>query len=149
MSRSAYGHAIKKLSLRAYSEQELRQTLQKADYPASEIEEALEKLLKNRFLDDAKLAESLYYYYTERKPCGPALLRQKLLQKGLTVEIIGATLDSYDEQTELELAVTLADKYCQRAGRSSASLARFLQRKGFRRNVVLTIIRNTGPVEGI
>ena len=123
MSHSAYAHAIKKLSMRAYSQQEMRLLLQKADYPVPEVEEALDKLLKNRFIDDAKMAESLYYYYTERKPCGPSLLRQKLQLRGLTAEIIGATLESYDEQTELELAVKLAEKYRQRAGCNPASLA--------------------------
>ncbi len=140
MPESSYALALKKLSVRAYSTVEMRQLLVRAGHDSPDINETMEKLQAYGYLNDVRLAETLYTFYLERKPCGPALLKKKLLQKGLSKDLIQSTLTGYDEQTELQLASIITKKYLLRSKPEAGALARFLQRKGFNRDIILKML---------
>lgn len=132
MTISAVAFAVKKLSKRPYSIQEINNTLIKAGYVKSEIEEAIEKLLLKGYLDDAALARNMFDYYTLQKSYGPFLLMQKLREKALSDDHINEVMQEYSTEKELEIIHIIANKPVQKNERENqALLIRRLQRKGF------------------
>lgn len=142
MTISAVAFAVKKLSKRPYSIQEMNNTLIKAGYEKSEAAEAIEKLLLKGYLDDTALARNMYDYYTLRKSCGPFLLMQKLREKGLSDDSINEVMQEYSTEKELEIIHIVANKLVQNNERENqAFLIRRLQRKGFTYDAINKFIR--------
>ena len=144
MPESSYALAVKKLSVRAYGTEEMRLLLKRAGHDSAEVTETIKKLLTKGYLNDERLAETLYAYFIEHKPCGPVLLKNKLLQKGLSENIITRTLAGYDDEMEIQLATLLTKKYLLHSKPGADALARFLLRKGFRRSIIIKILNTHG-----
>ena len=64
--KEAYGAALRFLNVRFLSEEELRRKLRRREVTDDIIDEVTEKLKSERFLDDHRLAESVYRYYAQK-----------------------------------------------------------------------------------
>jgi regulatory protein len=134
----AYDRALGFLSYRPRSTAEVRRSLTTKGVAPQVIEQVLERLTRNRLLDDANFARLWVENREAFSPRSSWLLGQELRQKGLTADDITAALpegEAADASNEANAA--------QAAGRKARSLRHleheaflhklipFLQRRGF------------------
>jgi regulatory protein len=134
---TAYQRAIRRLARRDHSVAELRQALLERDHDPVEVEAALERLRRERYLDDAGFAERFARGRMANQGLGRLRVRQGLRQRGVdrgTIESgIAGALREVDER---EILDGLARRYWrQHAGvepaRRLPRLWSFLLRRGF------------------
>jgi regulatory protein len=85
---SPEGVALRLLALRDHSRQELRQKLIAKDFTPAEVDEVVERLAGKGYLDDARYARRLAAYLGRERMLGPRRIVQKLLQKGLSSDLV-------------------------------------------------------------
>ncbi len=129
----AYQRALNFLSYRVRTESEVRRNLNKHDTPESVIEEVLERLRRNRLVDDQQFANSWVENRSEFRPRGRRALQSELRQKGVDQEVIEEVLQDLDEE---ELAYQAAKKSVRKYLRFEwpefrKKLLGFLARRGF------------------
>ena len=91
---SAYTAALRMLSARAMSARELYDKLLAKEYTQDEAQDAFERCLDARFLDDEQYAESLVRRYGSRY--GKRMLLQQLQQHGIDRETAQRVLDNWE-----------------------------------------------------
>jgi regulatory protein len=124
--------ALDALSRRDHSSEELRGKLLGKGYDAAVIEELMERLHAEKFLDDGRYLENFVAYHAGRGQ-GPNRVRAKLCNLGLSGAEIDATLAAYpDWLTQLKRArekkfgTSLPTNYADRQRQ-----AQFLAYRGF------------------
>ena len=106
---SALEKAMKLLNRRAYSAAELTAKLLQAGFPESEAENAVNECKRRRFIDDALLAED-YTALLRIRNTGSRMIRQKLVRRGLSAEIVDNQLPEEDSTAaERESALRALD----------------------------------------
>jgi regulatory protein len=134
--RQAKDQAMRFLSLRQHSCMELGKKLRNKGFSSHTIEQTIKDLKKIKLLDDAQFAELYIDNEMQLRPVGKRLLRQKLVQRGVSAEIFEPLLDKYFyKETELKIARTLIQKFTKthpkdRGQKFTEKLIRFLQSKG-------------------
>lgn len=129
-----YQRALRFLSVRARSAQEVRQNLQKHGVPVTLIEETLERLQRAGLVDDLAFARAWVENRTEFRPRAPAILRMELRRKGVAEDIIQTILQG---MTDVEaLALDAARRQVRRLRglprrEFYRKLSGFLARRGF------------------
>lgn len=83
-SKKAYSYLIKILSSRDFSEHKLREKLRERNYPASEIEEAINEVKEKNFLREDNYIEARIKAFMN-KGYSPNYIQQKLEQEHLQV----------------------------------------------------------------
>ena len=115
--KEAYGAALRFLNVRFLSEEELRRKLRRR--------EVTEKLKSERFLDDHRLAESVYRYYAQKAQYGHAYICNKLRLRFLPVP---EETEAYDE---VSVALALVAKKFKNRCDNEQKIIRYLQNRGF------------------
>jgi regulatory protein len=140
--QSAYQRALGRLARRDHSVAELRRALAARGHAAGEIEAALERLRRERYLDDASYAERFARSRLAHHGHGRGLIRQGLRQRGVarsTTEAgLAAALGEVDEKAVLD---ALARRYWRQHARLEPlrrlpRLWAFLLRRGFAAGLV-------------
>ena len=95
-----YNKGLDLVSRREHSRHELMQKLDKR-FPESMpiIEEALDKLVMNKILDDERFAE-MYVNSRARKGFGPKKIEMELYSKKVDAMLISHALEAYEAWTE-------------------------------------------------
>lgn len=103
--------AMSRLSQRSMTGWMLREKLRKQGHEHIVIDQVLERLAELDLLDDEQFGRSLIRDTMARKPAGPALLKQKLYQKGirgsLADKLIAEATADVDEQQEAAIAFAM------------------------------------------
>lgn len=111
--------AMSRLSQRSMSGWMLRDKLRKQGHQDIVIDEVLERLAELDLLNDEQFGRALVRDTMARKPAGPALLKQKLYQKGirgaLADRLVSEATADVDEQRDAAIAF---------AKKKSASMAK-------------------------
>ncbi len=94
-NRRAYNQAVSYLSRRDHSEKELLSKLRLKGYNESGIN-AVEKLKNSGYIDDERFARMFVRELSVVKKYGKNRLRQELMKKGISSEIIGFVLEEED-----------------------------------------------------
>lgn len=84
-TRSAAEAAMRKLSARMRTEQEIRDFLRSAEYPAEEIEAAIAELKSYGYLHDERYCRE-YFRYAKARGKADARIVRELVQKGIASE---------------------------------------------------------------
>jgi len=129
----AYERVLRLLSHRPRSEAEVRRYLMGKDTPPDVIEEVLQRLRRQGYLDD----EAFVQFWVENRerfnPRGPWALRQELRQKGVAQSLIDAALTDLDSQDSAYRAASRRLRRWQ--GLEYADFSRkamsYLARRGF------------------
>jgi regulatory protein len=104
--------AMNRLSQRSMSGGMLRDKLKTLGHEAVVIDAVLERLAELDLLDDEKFGRALVRDQIARKPAGPALLKQKLYQKGirgsLADKLVAEVTD--DRESQQDAATEFAKK---------------------------------------
>ena len=150
-------HALRFLSRRERTEREVRGALRAEgiDNPAA-MDYIVETLKEKKLLDDRRFASELIGYRLRHNPAGPALLRRKLSEAGVSAEITDELLaEAFPPGEEERIASGLAIARLARTGpvrgadgeggsrsdreRAARRLSGFLARRGFSAGIVASI----------
>lgn len=139
--------ALDLLGLRSHFERELERKLRQRGYDEAEIEDTLERLRAQGFIDDRRTAGEFVRGRLARAPEGRRRLRAELARRGVASEIITEVLDQETDDDDLDLARQAAERWRRtrsRPGRSAdlekAALARHLAGRGFSQRAVYELL---------
>lgn len=131
----AYAKALRLLNVRFLSEKELRQKLMRSGAGDAVIDDVVQTLQEERFLDDLRLAYQVYAYYARKGQYGHAYIVNKLRRRALPIP---EDVERPDELTVAEQLV--AKKFaCEEDKRK---IARYLQNRGFAPYVIRDIVQD-------
>jgi len=134
------------LSYRIRSEKELKDKLKSKDISHTSIERTIEHLKELKLINDEEFARQLISEKLASKPAGKAVLRQKLIQKGISFKLSNEILKEYfSEDNEKEFVISNFDKYFRRVEGLDRQQKRkkmfdYLARKGFDFDIIKQVI---------
>lgn len=141
----AYMKAARFLGFRPRTSKEVRQRLQQEGYEDGLIDETLQRLANERYIDDKEFAKQWTEQRIHSQKKGKALIRQELLQKGVDRDHIQEVLQQIDPEEELQSAVDIGGKkWRQTSGETldrKRKTAAFLMRRGYSGGVVQQALR--------
>jgi regulatory protein len=138
----AIQQAIKFISYRPRSTEEVRKNLQKHNLNDEVVELVIQKCLNNGLLDDKQFAKTWIENRSEFRPSGKRALEFELKQHGINPQIIDPLLENLDEET-LAYKATLkkSNKFLNSDYQTfRQKLYRHLNQRGFSYDVILTAI---------
>jgi regulatory protein len=138
----ALQQALLFLSYRVRSEKEIRQNLQKHEYPEEVIEITLEKLRESNLANDPEFARVWVENRNIFRPRSRRALTMELRQKGLDDETVQAAVADMDEDAlAYESALKRANRLKgQEWGEFRKKLSEYLARRGFPYSVIAPIV---------
>jgi regulatory protein len=145
--QEAYMRALKWLGFRARSEQEIRMYLQRRQYDESIIDELLERLRAQGYVNDERFSMILTEERLKLQAKGKQWIRRELMQKGIDPETVRKAVSSIEAEDEIEAAERIARKrwniLSKQEDRRKAlqKLYAFLSRRGFSASVVSAVVR--------
>ncbi|MBI4096189.1 MAG: regulatory protein RecX [Candidatus Levybacteria bacterium] len=126
-----YNFALRFLSYRPRSEQEIRNKLKEKKVPQETIEKLISKLKEKKFIDDVEFAKKWIESRLRFKPRSLRLIQIELKQKGIDPETINNLQLTIND---LEQAKKLVEKKMRSFGKlrmTPEKLGRYLASKGF------------------
>jgi regulatory protein len=136
---TGYQKALQLLAVRPHFRRELAAKLRQRGFSAEEIDEALDRLTEQGYLDDRAAARS-FVEGRLGKGEGRARLKAELAKRGAPEEAIEEALAELTPDDDLPAARETAETWARRGGRDSKALARHLDRKGFSHRAILAIL---------
>jgi regulatory protein len=136
--------AIRFLSYRPRSTQEIRRHLADKEIPALVVEAAIERLQRAGYLDDAAFVRFWIENRTRFQPRGPMALRYELRQKGVDDRLVNELLaESVDtDATAMAAARSQLRRYRGKPRQIfRQKMGAFLQRRGFNYSTASQVIR--------
>lgn len=141
LEEKAYGYAVYLLGLKLRTEGEMREKLRLKKYAPEVVEKVLGELLSSRYIDDQRYAEVYLENLKKYKHFGFFGIKKKLMEKRLTPDIIAGILnEGLSEAEETKIAKAFLRK--QKAGLEKQKLASRLASRGFRPNVIFSVLGN-------
>jgi regulatory protein len=107
----AYQKAIRYLSYRARSTQEVQRYLAKQNVLAETAQQVVERLQRNRMIDDERLAQDWVDNRSDSRPRGRRALVFEMKHKGIPEQAIHQALTGWDEE---EMAFQAARKHARK-----------------------------------
>ena len=142
--------ALRLLSYRARSEQELKQRMRKSGIRQGSAKAVLHNLTRLHLVDDEEFARKFVHDLINRKPAGEFLLKAELQKKGISDTIIDRVIrQAFEEISPVELARRGMEQWVSRHPRLTASverqqkIAQFLYQRGFSRSIIDEIAGDT------
>ena len=112
--RSIYDAALRLLAVRARSCDEMRTRLLRKDFATEQVDELIDRLLRERLLDDTDFATEWVRSRHEHGGKGRTALRHELRTKGVAAEVIEGALAEIDTDDERVQAMRLVEKKAAR-----------------------------------
>lgn len=129
--------AIKILSQRMYSVQEIRNKLLSKGYSSPDIDHTIAELTRRGYLDDTALAELLFNKYHRACKYSIKQVVLKLSSRGLDSQTIDNVLTQHNSIDETNAALNLLRKrYLNPQSVEPAKIIRYLSSKGFPYHVI-------------
>jgi regulatory protein len=144
---TAYQKALQLLATRAHFRRELEGKLLQRGYPTDDVEAALARLTEEKYLDDRATARVFVESRQERTSEGRTRLRSELLRRGAPEDAVAAALAELTPEDDLPAAREAAEAWRSRGGADPRSLARHLERKGFSRRAIVSVLN--GELDGL
>jgi regulatory protein len=138
MAETAYDQAIKYISMRSHTVFELKNKLKRKKFDKKEIEEALERLVEQKYLNDHDFAQTFTQNLIKYKSFGYYGIKNKLRQRGISDHMAEEILaEELDLKQEKMIAQKLLGKSSQR---DKLKLMQMLNRKGFRTQIISELV---------
>lgn len=142
---SLRSRALKLLARREHSRVELERKLAPhAGGDPAALEKLLDELTARGWLAETRVAEQIIH--TRRRRFGSGRIRQELLAKGVSEEVVATVLPQLEE-SELDTARAVWRRKFKAPPATSAERARqvrFMQGRGFAMDTILKVIRTAG-----
>lgn len=143
--KTAIVSAIDMLAIRSYGTAELERKLKHKGYEETAIDEAVQKLTERGYLDDTTLCVSLFEQYCYMKKYSLQHIRQKLMQRGFSRNLIEKCMKNVDDEVELAAASKLlTQKYRSPEIKEELLMKKFLYGRGFSLPVIEKAIAQLG-----
>ncbi|MET4159857.1 regulatory protein RecX [Agromyces sp. PvR057] len=144
---------VSRLRRSALSVAEVRSVLAEHGLHEIEIEEWIERYERLGYLDDARLAEQLVHVNSERRGRGSGAILQELTRRGIDADEARSAIADLDPDTEFDNARTTAERRARQLrglDRTTAErrLSAFLQRRGYRGDVVRQVVTEVLAADG-
>jgi regulatory protein len=138
----AHQQALKFLSYRIRSEQEVQQNLHDHDIPQEIIADVMDRLRQSGLVDDRNFAQAWVENRVEFRPRGRPLLALELRQKGIATDVIDQSLTHLDEEELAYRAGLKQSRKLQNLERPEfrRKLSGFLARRGFSYDIVSPVV---------
>jgi regulatory protein len=144
---ATYQRAIRLLTRRAHSRDELAQKLRQHGASEQIIDQVMVRCEERRYIDDAAACDS-YCRELIRKGFGPRMIRQRLSGRGIAGELIQSALEIlYPHDVVLATARAVATRKSQQLGSRFRKkfeirmrLARYLTQRGFPSGIIHDIL---------
>jgi len=141
----AYRTALNFIAYRSRSQKETERHLNAKGFSAQIIDQTVERLRSDKYLDDQEFARSWLKSRTHRKPLSKSALRFELKQKGVDEKIIKEVLINEDDH---ELARICAEKKLHLWENLNhedfkKKILNYLKRRGFNFEISLNVYRHT------
>lgn len=142
----AINYALRLLTFRQRSEEELIRSLKRKGFDEFYVEKTIEYCKENNYINDTEFTRSFIQDKVNLNNYGSDRIKNELLNKGVSKDIIEKELD-IDEEFEYECATKLALKRLksyegQDYNAIYRKLGSFLQRKGYSYDIVSRVLRN-------
>lgn len=139
--QSAYLLAVRYLSYRIRSIQEMEVYLRRKEIEDIVIQKVIVRLLNEKLLDDTAFARA---FVSDRKNLtskGPQIIKRELLQKGIKEDIVIGALEAYTFEDQLEKTLKWTQREANKKSRYPAKkreeqLRLKLMQKGFNQDVI-------------
>jgi len=134
------------LARRMHSRKELRDKLAAKRYDQDDIDKIIHELENKKYLNDSMFAQQLISDEINLKKSGPILVKNKLLKKGVDIDIVSSLLDElYDDQIQYQNCQYFARKKIDSLKNSDnhsqkSKLGNYLIQKGFSWNMINQVI---------
>jgi len=138
--------ALDLIARRPHFRRELEHKLSQRGFDSSEIESAVSELAERGWIDDLSNAREMAAGPFARKNLGPRRISYELQRRGVdqeTVQLIVKEVFSEPEE-ELERARRVAQRVSHGTEIDRQRLARMLDRKGFSKAVIVTVLGESG-----
>ena len=142
---SCYDKALQLLAQRPHFKSELVRKLSSRGFDSELIATSLDRLEKEKYLDDLAFATEWAAGSLRRRGFGVNGLRRELQKRGLEEEVTSAVIDQAFPDGDTALAKKVGHEWMGRGGRSREALARHLERKGFSRASIWKVVENFEP----
>ena len=139
--------ALDYLSRRQRSEWELRDYLKRKDYDSPTIDVILNRLSDYGYIDDLKFAQTWINNRRQLKPTSLRRLRQELMQKRVSKEVIEEALQTDEGDEKSALRELVNKKRAQSRYQDDQKLIAYLLRQGFNYGDIKTVISNQDDSE--
>ncbi len=145
--------ALRLISFKPRSIDELRRRLKLKKYPDAKVEETIESFKKQGLLDDEKFARLFAHSRVYSRPSGKRQLEFDLKRKGLSDSLVAETLKSLGDYDEKKAARDLTYARFQKMTgvskeKKKARLFGFLKRRGFSDGAIFGALAELFSAEG-
>ena len=142
-NRRAYSKALYLLGFRDYSEKEMQNKL-KLDFTDDAIENTIEKLKEQKFLDDEKFANKYADVLIFEKKFSKKMAVYELTKKGIDKQISESIVDNIDIDEKDQIKDLISRKYKDAYNNEKVKrrAIAFLQRHGYKIHDIFDIINN-------
>jgi regulatory protein len=136
----AYALALRYLGVRLRSRRELMDYLSRKGCEPVDAEGALARLEELGLVDDAKFARAWIADRMALRPRSRMQLAQELTAKGIARDAVDEALREIEPEKETATLAVLIERK-KRAGYSDEKLVAYLQRKGYRWNLIKEVMK--------
>jgi regulatory protein len=137
---TCYDKAVQLLASRPHFRRELQAKLAQRGFPPADIEDALDRLAAQGYLDDRRTALAFVEQRLERSSEGRLRLKAELEKRGAPAEAVAEALAVLPKD-DLEPAREAAARWARLHPRGKpAALAQHLARKGFSRRAIFAVL---------
>ncbi len=134
----AYDQAVKYLSLRIHTAFELRIKLKRKKFESGDIEDALQRLIELKYINDEDFARVFVQNLIKYKTFGYYGIKNKLRQRGIEDRVTNEILEEeLDIEAEMKIAIRAVRKSSKK---EKIKLMQMLARKGFRSQVISAVV---------
>ncbi len=133
--------AVELLGRRSHFRRELEAKLTQRGYDEVEVAATLERLEDKGLVDDTSTAREFVRQRMARRQWGWRRLVNELRKRGVESEVAADVVNEVYPEDDTELTRTAAERH---RGSSAAGLARYLERRGFSRRAIVTVLREAG-----
>jgi regulatory protein len=147
--KKAMNAAYRILSLRARSEEELREKLQTKGFNHSLIDEVISSMREKSYVNDSDFAQNLARYLLRNRSYGLIRIAEELRKKGIPSEIIRNTMSGLKgEVDEKEMVIhslkvrLRGSDYSRMAEREKKRIVDYLYRKGFPLSKIYEVLKS-------
>jgi regulatory protein len=144
--RTAYVDGLRLLGRRELSVKQLRERLLDREHSAADVDRAIDLLLENRALDDARVAAAYVRTALKVKGRGRLRIRRELQEMGIAPDVAGTALaEAFGDVDERALITRAMQKKLRGTKIGSAAeyarIFQYLMRQGFAPATITAVLR--------
>lgn len=141
-AKSAFEKGVEYFSRRQHTRKELIDKLKKKQYSEEAIKKSIEKMEEYHYIDDEMFAKN---FVNQNKNLSNRIIQAKLMQKGVSKQIIDEYVNLRPEDTEIDACKAQAEKYVRskkiETYEGYQKLMASLARKGFDFDIIKKVCK--------